>query len=327
MESDFNISLEGFSNNDEANSIGHFVLNVTKVLAERFSLDISKLKLVVITYNFGEALSRATSLYNHSAPSSFTESKQAIAIGQLVSKVGHDGLCEEYTLVLSVNFFMELFDNQGKVSINDNGVRNVIHRLHHELVHVHEKNTLTCLPQNFSVNEYGDVLLISATRAWSEYLANFISSRTVTKELLDDFLGNLVVVIKEVPNEILDIIMKYQFNTISLNEMYFEVKKRIRLIVNSHAYAMGYVHEQSINIEESFPDLFEAIITSKLHDELMCLSNAFRKQMNKYANSEIVSFNDFVDISNAIENIFKVFGVTLECTDWSMDSILHVNVK
>ncbi|ECZ3266720.1 hypothetical protein F7J02_16775, partial [Salmonella enterica] len=235
LETNFEITLEGFATEEEANNIGRFTLEAIRALNNNLNLEISKLKCIVISYNFSEALQKITSTYQHKSPSSYTNSKQGAAVGQLVSKIGNDGLCEEYTLVLSIEFFAELFNDGSFLKLNEEGYRAVIHRIHHELVHVHEKNLLTCLAQNFTVNEYGSALLISATRAWSEYLANYMSSGSAPQETIDLFLENLDTVVNEVSDEIGKLIWDYKCYNTPLSEMYLEVKKRIRLIINSYA--------------------------------------------------------------------------------------------
>ncbi|TDX13029.1 hypothetical protein EDF88_4310 [Buttiauxella sp. BIGb0552] len=326
MEPDFNISVEGFNTVEEANDIGNLVLTATKALAEQHNMSISKLKSIVISYDFGTALQRVASSYNHKSSSSFTDSKQGTAVGQLVSKIGSNGQCDEYTLVLSVNFFVELFNDEGKISLNEKGIRAVIHRIHHELVHVHEKNTLTCLDQSFNVNEYGEVLLISATKAWSEYLANFMSSLSAPQEIVDDFLDNLNIVMIEVPHEIETLIWNYKNHIIPLDIMFFEVKKRVKLIANSYGYAMGYVHALNINLEIYLPELAATLSNSKLKKSLADLDNAFEKLTERYKNNNIEGYNDFSNITAAIDSIFNVFGLTLECPDWSDKSGLYIHV-
>ncbi|WP_237733997.1 hypothetical protein [Serratia fonticola] len=327
LEPDLSISLEKFHTDEDANCIGGIVFNATKILSESFNLDISKLKKIVISYDFGTALQQVKSGYNHESPSSFTNSRQSTAIGQLVSKIGSNGLCDEYTLVLSVNFFVELFNEKGEINVKDEGVRAVIHRLHHELVHIHEKNTLICLDQSFRVNDYGDALLTSATRAWSEYFANYMSSRSAPKEIVDDFLDNLEIVINEVQNEIDNFVWDYKNHIIELDTMFYEVKKRINLIINSYGYAIGYVHALDINLEIYHPKLSVTLSGSKLKESLISLSKAFEDLMEKYNDNKIKNHNDFCYITEAIDTIYKKFGLILECTDWSTESELYIHVS
>lgn len=326
LETNFKITLEGFATKEEANNIGNFTLEAIRVLTNNLNLEISKLKCVVISYNFSEALQKVTSTYQHKSPSSFTNSKQGAAVGQLVSKIGNDGLCEEYTLVLSIDFFVELFNDGSFLKLKEEGYCAVIHRIHHELVHVHEKNLLTCLAQNFTVNEYGSALLISATRAWSEYLANYMSSGSAPQETIDLFLENLDTVVNEVSDEIEKLIWSYKLDNISLNEMYLEVKKRIRLIINSYAYAMGYVHSLNINIEEYDPKLALTLSNSKIRYQLSELGIAFQNLYGKFNDQHITGFDDYREITIVIDEIFKQFGLVLECPNWSGDCELYIHV-
>lgn len=327
LDPDLNIALEGFATKDDANCLGNNALLAAKVLAEHHELDISKLKKVVITYDFASALQKVTSEYNHRLPSSFTNSKQSTAIGQLVSKIGSDGLCIEYTLVLSVNFFVEWFNEDGTVAVDKDRLPPVLHRLHHELVHVHEKNTLTCLDQGLRVNAYDEALLLSATRAWSEYLANFMSSPSAPKETIDCFLENFQTVLNEVPSEIDSFVWNYMNRKISLDAMFFEVKQRVKLIVNSYAYAIGYVHAININLQEYLPNLANAISNSKLKHSLADLSNALESLTERYKNNKLDDYEDFSDVSAAIDSIFKAFGLTLEHTDGANGSDLYIHVS
>ncbi|EAA9404100.1 hypothetical protein AKL44_10300 [Salmonella enterica] len=327
LETNFEITLEGFATEEEANNIGRFTLEAIRALNNNLNLEISKLKCIVISYNFSEALQKITSTYQHKSPSSYTNSKQGAAVGQLVSKIGNDGLCEEYTLVLSIEFFAELFNDGSFLKLNEEGYRAVIHRIHHELVHVHEKNLLTCLAQNFTVNEYGSALLISATRAWSEYLANYMSSGSAPQETIDLFLENLDTVVNEVPDEIGKLIWDYKRYNTPLSEMYLEVKKRIRLIINSYAYAMGYVHSLNINIKEYDPKLSLTLSNSKIRYQLSELGIAFQNLYGKFNDQHITGFDDYREITIVISEIFKQFGLVLECPDWSSDCELYIHVN
>ncbi|MXD96275.1 hypothetical protein FQ032_26795, partial [Escherichia coli] len=77
-------------------------------------------------------------------------------------------------------------------------------------------------------------------------------------------------------DEIEKLIWGYKYGNISLNDMYLEVKKRIRLIINSYAYAMGYVHSLNINIKEYDPKLALTLSNSKIRYRLSELGIAFQ---------------------------------------------------
>ncbi len=327
LEPDFSVSVEGSFEEGEAQSLGRFAFDVTKALAEGCKLDISKLKKIVISPNFAGALQKVTSEYNHKSASSFTQSKQATAAGQLVTKTGSDGQPEEFTLVLSTSFFIALFNEEGRYTVSEEGMKVALHLLHHELIHVHEKNTLNCLTGGFEINEYGDALLLSSTRVWSEYLANYMASTSAQKETVDEFLDNLLRVLSEVTLEIDELVLNYAERGMPLDEMFFEVKKRIKLIVNSYGYAIGYVHGIDIDLSIYFPELALALSVSKLNKPLSKLGDALRELMVKYKNNEIKGYDDFDEVSEAVDSTFNAFGLTLTCSDMtSSDAVLNIQV-
>ncbi len=82
-------------------------------------------------------------------------------------------------------------------------------------------------------------------------------------------LNNLETVLNEVPSEIEGFVFKYIYRYITIDVLFYEVKKRINLIANSYAYAIGYIHALNINILESFLELACAISNSKLEVPLM----------------------------------------------------------
>ncbi len=210
MEPDLTISLESFSNETDANSLGNFVISSIQAIYKQHQLDLTGLKRVLISFDFASALKKVTEEYGHISPSSFTESKQVIAIAQLVTK----GAREEFTLVLGINFFYELFNSDGRCEIKDDNISVVLHRIHHELIHVHEKNVLAQLDASRLCDDYDDALLVSATRSWSEYLANLKSASSAPDEIVELFLEQFHTIIKEVPSEIESLIRKYQLGLI-----------------------------------------------------------------------------------------------------------------
>ncbi|MDZ7322934.1 hypothetical protein N4G41_14970 [Kosakonia sacchari] len=327
IEQDLNISINGFNSEDDANTIGYFVLDAIRTLDEKFGLSLSKLRSVVISYDFASALQKVTSGYSHKSPSSFTKSSQGEAVGQLVAKMDPSGHHAEFTLVLSAVFFVELFSDEGKIVATPDGVKAVIHKIHHELAHVHEFNTITTLDNNFTVGEYGNAVLLTAKKAWSEYLANYLSAPTAPQESVDIFLEHYNNVIKEVPSEIYEFKEKYCTRVIPLNQMFHEVNKRIKLIVDACGYAMGYVHSLNIDIEDYFPELPKSLNDKHLSISFATLSEAFSDLRIKYENNELKTLDDYKSIAETIDNIYKEFGITLDSDGWGSESGLYIHVN
>ncbi|QIZ77545.1 hypothetical protein [Ferrimonas lipolytica] len=323
MEPDLTISLESFSNETDANSLGNSVMNAIQALHKQHQLDLTSLKRVLISFDFASALKKVTEEYGHISPSSFTESKQAIAIAQLVMK----GAREEFTLVLGIDFFYEWFNSDGRCEIREDNISVVLHRIHHELIHVHEKNVLAQLDASRLIDDYDDALLMSATRSWSEYLANLKSASSAPDETVELFLEQLDTIIKEVPKEIESLIRKYQHRLIPLNEMYLAVKKRIKLILNAYAYAFGYVDALGFDLENCFPKITKSLKESQLSDTLHQLGTSFKIVTESYEQGLIESYDAFDEIVKVIDRMFKEFGLSLERTQSENGTGLYVHVK
>lgn len=316
------ISLEGFGNEADANSLGNTVMSIVRALYEKHQLDLTNLKLILISYDFPNALKRVTEEYNHTSPSSYTNSKQARAIAQLITK----GAREEFTLVLSIEFFFEWFNKDGKFELTEDNIHFVLHRIHHELIHVHEKNVLNRLDYSLLIDQYDDALLMSATRSWSEYLANFNSAYSAPEETVTLFLEQLDSVIKEVPNEIETLVLQYQYKLIPLDEMYLAVKDRIKLIANSYAYAFGYVDALGIDLNDNFPELSQNLVECKLSDVIHQLEVSFRALTKLYDEGAIENYDAFDEVVKVIDNMFKCFGLTLERTQDENGTGLYIHV-
>lgn len=323
MEPDLKISLEGFSSETDARSLGNAVMDVIKVIHEQHNLDLTGLKTVLISFDFAGALKKVTEEYGHTLPSTFTNSKQAVAIAQLVTK----GAREEFTLVLSINFFFEWFNSENKCEITEENIPVVLHRIHHELVHIHEKNVLTNLDATLLIDSYDDALLMPAIRSWSEYFANLESASSAPEETVNLFITQLNTIVIEVPNEIESFILKYQLNLISLKEMYLSVKDRIKLISNAYAYAFGYIDAFEIDLDDNFPEIAKNLNEGKLSDTLYQLGNSFRSVTELYDQRQLVNYAAFDEIVKAIDSMFKVFGLTLERTQGDDGTGLYIHVR
>ncbi|MGI2130385.1 hypothetical protein ACRN93_03535 [Shewanella baltica] len=323
MESDLMISLEGFPSESDANLLGNTVMYAIRTLYQQYQLDISRLKRVLISTDFASALASVTTGYGHVLPASYTNSKQAKAIAQLIIK----GANEEFTLVLDINFFFDWFNSEGKLVINESNLPAVLHMIHHELIHIHEKNVLTQLDYSRLIDDYDDALLMSATRSWSEYLANLKSANSAPDETIKLFLEQFDTIINEVPDEISSLVLNYQNRLIPLNKMYIEAKQRIKLITTSYAYAFGYVDAFNIDLNTHFSEIAQSLEESKLSHTLHQLGKSFKGVTELYEQGLISSFDDFNQITKAIDNMFKVFGLTLERTFDEAGSGLYIHVN
>lgn len=308
MEHDLRISIQGFNDADKARELGNIIIEVIRHLELRYLLDVSKLKQVIVSFDFPEALQYIKKEFNHQAPPIFTDSEQAKAIAQIASRISHDGQISEYALILSIDFFSELFDDAGLIFLDD--ISQIIHRIHHELVHVHELNR-NSLDNSRLIDDYDNAFLMTSKRAWSEYLANYMSSSTATDDSIKNVLLTLERVLIEVPNEIEDFVLRYKYGFLQLSEMHSAVTDRIKLIANMYGYAYGYIHGGDIDVKTHFPDLFVLISESSLSISLGALGEALSSIKRKFDDEGISDYGIFDSSIQAIRAIYATFGINV----------------
>lgn len=311
MEKDLVISLKDFSDESAANMIGNFTVILIKQLEKQTQLNISKLKRVLISYDFEAALADVAKEYGYHS-SSYTNSEQAVAIAQLQPKLTEDGLCSEFTLVLSITFFYDLFKEDGSISFDN--INNIIHLMHHELIHIHEKNE-SRLDAGKLVDEYDDAILMTSTRSWSEFLANYMSAQTATSESIKMQLSTLETALIDVPKEIACLVNKYKAGLLSLNEMYFNVKKRVKLITNLYGYAFGYMSAIEIEANLYPPSLLDLLENTELSSLFKDLCESFLELTDIFFQGKLSSYEMFESANKTIHNIYKLYGLTLERQD------------
>lgn len=322
MEHDLSISLQGFSNEDTARYLGHLTLETIRNLEQKYTLNISRLKKVVISFDYPVALQEIANEFNHKSSPIFTNSKQAKGVAQLLSRVEHGGKYSEYALVLSVDFFIELFDDTGEISLVH--ISKIIHRIHHELIHVHEHN-LNSLDSSRIIDDYDDAFLITGKRAWSEYLANYMSSQTAPDDSIQDVLFTFETVLKDVPTEIEGFIKSYKIDQLSLAEMHTAVTQRIKLIANMYAYAHGYINGANIDTKVHFPNLLILLSESMLAISLKALGEALVSIKCKFDDGGLCDYDDFNSSIKAIRAMYASFGLQVDrAPDPGMGLHIHV---
>lgn len=302
------ISAQGFSDENTANIIVNFTAILIKELVKQNKLNISKLKRVLITYDFESSLADIAKEYGHKS-SSFTNSKQAVAIAQLLPKLTDNGLYSEFTLVLSVGFFYDLFNKDGSISFDH--ASNIIHMMHHELIHIHEINE-SKFDAGKLIDGYDEAILMASTRSWSEFLANYMSAKTATTESIKMQLSILESALIDVPKEIEVSINKYKTGLLSLNDMYLDVKERIKLIVNLYGYAFGYISALEIEPELYPSSLLDLLENSKLSSLLKKLGESFLELKDIFYQGKLSDYEMFENANKTIHNIYKLFGLTLD---------------
>ncbi|HEH9407256.1 TPA: hypothetical protein SIA33_000195 [Aeromonas salmonicida] len=322
MEQDLNISLLGFNEESTAKLLGELTLHIMKSVELEYQLDISRLKRVIITFDFQTALQDIANQYNHLSIPTYTDSKQAKAVAKLFSKLEPDGKSSEYALVLSVNFFADIFDDEGKISLSC--ISPVIHMIHHELAHVHEYNR-NALDESRMIDDYDDIFLMTAKRVWAEYLANYMSSPTAPDKAIVDMLFTLETVLNEVPLEIERFILDHKRGLLSLVDMHSSIVERIKLISAMYGYAQGYIQSLNIDLESQFRDLHDVLSSSCLCIPLQALGESLPLIKREFDKDGLCEFEVFEPAIKAIRAMYASFGLRIERTNEpGMGLFIHV---
>lgn len=311
MENDLKISVNGFGENYKKQAIllGEITLEIIRCIESEYQLDISKLKNVNISFDFQGALQEVSNEFGHEFPATYTNNDFAKAIAQLKSRLGDNGKLSEYTLVLSVDFFMELFDENYEISSSN--ASHIIHRLHHELVHIHELNKNN-LDSSKLIDGYDDIFLMTVKRTWSEYLANNMSSFTATDDSVIGMFNTFEKILNHYPSEIEGLIDNYKYGSLSLSEMHTSVTERIKTISIMYGYVYGYIQGLNIDVEDSFPDLFSLLLSSKLTPSLNMLGEELSDIKCKFEDGGLFNYSDFDSATKVIHSIYASFGLQVD---------------
>ncbi len=127
------------------------------------------------------------------------------------------------------------------------------HLLHHELCHVHDINKKIdalygITPRDFY---YGEDSLLGplAEVCWSEYIANFLSSKTATSTNITRIVTSFVDAIKRTKSVIDSEILLYRYHA-NLNQLMNVFQRHGEYLVKISAYTMGYMDGLGVTLEE-----------------------------------------------------------------------------
>lgn len=306
MENDLVISLQGFDDENTANLIGDFTLTIIKDLEKEYNLNISKLKKVLIAYDFETALKDISKEYGHDES---YNNEHVIAISQLQPKFDSKGLYSEFTLVLSIAFFYNLFEKDNSISFDN--ISGIIHMMHNELIDIHQKNEFKFDAGKLD-DEHNDAIFVTSIRSWQNFLANCMSAKTATPEFIKIDLYSLETALIEYPEEIESFIEEYKNDSLSLNDMYLNVALRIKSIADSYGSAFGFISSLEISPELYPSSLSDLLENTKLGLLLKELGKCFLELTNIFNQGNLTDYSMFENANKIVLSIYKLFGLSHE---------------
>ena len=238
MEPNINVTIRGIDEN-LANSIGHVMGDAVATLEDfEVKIDLRRMYRIVVTTDFAGELSNMSGNVTSGEFQTHTDEEYAVGVAQV------------RVLPLDGNFeFVPVIDAQiaaNLVQDNEEGYKSdefktSLHLLHHELCHVHDYNKkLDAIEIVHPDNAKDGFLLSPSNYAWSEYIANYLSCATVTKNSIEMTSENLIGAIERTKDEINNEICNYRIHG-DLDCLVGLFRRHGHFLIKSAAYMLGYI--------------------------------------------------------------------------------------
>lgn len=238
MESNVQITLKGLEE-EFANEIGDAIARIVRTLAEY--LDFRRMRRIIVTTDFAAELKELSSQTASGHSIMHTNEEYAVAVAKVIL-LPHGDECEIVPVInanIAASLVMHDPDNFDEERFN-----NVIHYLHHEFCHVHDDNKkIDALHDVMLRHCYGgkDIFIRPlAEVCWSEYLANRLSSATVTETVVSDMTTSFKEAVARTKSIINKEILSYRYHY-DLERLMRVFHRHGEFLVKAAAYMLGYV--------------------------------------------------------------------------------------
>ncbi|QDF29094.1 hypothetical protein [Halarcobacter anaerophilus] len=283
-----NISIEikGFSTVTSSK----IVASLNKIYKDFSFLDIRRLSTIIVSSEFKEN-------------SVTLQDKYAVVL--TLSK--NDDF--EFILLINPNFILNILKNK-----EDLFYKRAFHILHHEFAHIHDNNkkidAFKNLMKTSSYKGVSSLLYPIAENCWSEYIANFISSKSALDTTYPfEVAKALLYKVNNIPKEIEKKFSLFNGKKGNKEFILFSIKQAESLF-KSAAYLIGYLNGIGISLEK---------IDEKIALELNSSSFYIFFESLKYELSSIhqiypdgfINLSIYKKIAFLVEEFLKQKGISL----------------
>lgn len=289
---------------------------IVESLKEIFLLNLTYLEQIIFTSDFNNDLQKLSELRLCKREIEYTNNSNARVAGKCVSYFKDGNLYK--TIVIDLYQYFDLVHAD---------VKNGLHLLHHELLHIHEKNLSYELLHDFLKRKFEpleSIYLDGAMTVFSEYYANRLSSSTATDSFLVLFTEVFTNSLSSFEKNVIDKKWEYKTHQINLDtylEKYFNVYAPS--LYQSAAYIIGYCHGLNKSLEELSPEankilnghIFKGTYRS-LEKILFDIFDAFPDQWNE---------NSYNAISENFKKYYEDIGIvyTFDRTEQQIRIAIH----
>jgi hypothetical protein len=250
------IDLSGYAREEFARSVGEAISGWLHVFGK--ILNLKRLKQVVVSYNYNEALTAVDQGAPVSGPLKATNDEIAVGIA-MTPTVLHEG--EAMSVIVLNAAYMEVLVGE-ETAANKAAREQMIYTLGHECGHVHDLDVrATCMPgiilkQRLSFRD--GVLFRIASGCWDEYIACRLSAFVAKQSVLTPHEDTFCAALKRARERANAAIRQYRMHhdvTRATNEV-AEIYRRVMVYA---AYMLGHIDGIGEDVSMLAPKVSEAL--------------------------------------------------------------------
>ncbi|MFJ5717611.1 hypothetical protein [Neobacillus sp. NPDC093127] len=240
----------------------------------KLGLDLTSLEGITICENFFEDIIEFQTKHKKREIGATKTSNEA-AIAKVLDYIDKS---DSYKQVV----FLSDFIAQG-LFLEEEIAQRSFHFINHELVHVHDEYNKKCkiysekARQGIGDHVLDHILRVHADAVWSEYIAERLSSPTVTASHISSFMDHITQLIERVEENVKNEISQYRFHA-DIDKLFSIVQEECLLLLKISANLVGVIHGLSsisdgknkveAQIDELFVNTYLFQIWNKLKEEL-----------------------------------------------------------
>lgn len=313
MEPDLQISIKGLPE-DQAHILGNTIANIIEFFEKiDESLDFRRMHRIVVTADFAGELVELSEQTVSGNQITHTNEDYAVAVAKVMILPGDE---LEILPILNAQYIKALVLEESENNGADN-FNYILHLLHHELCHVHDNNKKIDSFYHLMLTHHyegKDIFIRPLSEiCWSEYIANFLSSKTVTDANLIDIVTSLIDAIKRTKSDIDNEILLYRYHG-DLEKLLDIFKRHGEFLVKVAAYTIGYLDGLGVTLEELSPEASKIIIGSYFESTWQAMHEALKEMKRAYP-EDWRDLSIYNNLAEALENYYDKMGLILSSTE------------
>jgi hypothetical protein len=314
MDLNYQITIKGLEEKP-ATDIGNAVSEVINAIHQVDEiLDFRRMHRIILTADFAKELEELSSSTASGNPITHTNEEYAVT----VAKVMLLPRGEEFEIlpIINANVAAALV-RENLADKEKDSFRNVVHLLHHELFHVHDDNKkIDAFPQIMLRHRYtGKDMFIRplADTCWSEYVANLLSSPTVTEGVVRDLTECFAEAITRTKPAIDRAILSYRFHA-DLDHLLSVFQRHGEFLIKTAAYTLGYVDGLEKSLSDLNAEAAKVLSGSYFEPTWNAMHAALKEMYTKYPDNW-KGLEVYDDLAAVAEDYYASMGLVLSTTE------------